>query len=77
VTKFNIQNSQVEQLNNSGDNLKLTSSSGNNAVSQKGSAVQTDGAKSKVMVGTPKEGFWSTAIAKLTTCWKWLTGQPA
>ena len=40
MSEFNIQSSKVEQLNDSGNNYKLVSKDGNNAVSEKGNIVQ-------------------------------------
>ena len=73
MTQFNISNSKVEQLNNSGSNYKLVSDSGNNAVSEKGNVVLTVGNSNKVQVDHPK-GFWSLLWDKVKSCWKWLRG---
>jgi hypothetical protein len=43
MTQFNINNSKVEQLNNTGNNYKLVNDSGNNAVAEQGNIVQTAG----------------------------------
>ncbi len=43
MTEFNFNNCKVEQLNNSGNNYKIVSESGNVAVAEQGNIVQTAG----------------------------------
>jgi hypothetical protein len=74
MTNFNIHNSKVEQISDTGNNYKLVSDSGNNAISEKGNLVQTEGAQNKVHAGLPKENLLSLLWAKLTACWKWMLG---
>jgi len=73
MSQFNIQNSKVEQLNDSGNNYKLVSRDGSNAVSDKGNIVQTAGTQNKVQVGH-KDGFWFMLWTKIRGLWKWFTG---
>jgi hypothetical protein len=73
MTQFNIHNSKVEQVNDGGNNYKLVSDSGNNAVSEKGNIVQTAGTQNKVQVDH-KDGFWSMLWEKIKGLWKWITG---
>lgn len=70
MAEFNIENSKVEQLNDAGDNIKITGNSGHVAISEKGNAVQTEGEKNKVNVDH-KESFWSSLWGKVKACWKW------
>jgi hypothetical protein len=70
MTQFNITNSQVEQLTDSGNNYKLVSDSGNNAISAKGNVVQVAGDENKVQVDHKKEGFWSMLWKKIKSWWK-------
>ncbi|HEV3439736.1 MAG TPA: hypothetical protein VG122_20390 [Gemmata sp.] len=46
MTQFNINNSTIEQINDKGNNIKLVSNSGNNAVSEQGAITQTAGSLS-------------------------------
>jgi hypothetical protein len=73
MTEFNIHDSKVEQLNDSGNNYKLVSETGSNVVSEKGDVVLTSGTGHKVQVDRPK-GFWSVVWGKIRSCWKWLGG---
>ena len=43
MAEFNFHNSTVEQVTDSGTNIKLVSTSGNNAVTQQGDITQTAG----------------------------------
>ena len=74
MTQFNIHNSKIEQANDSGNNYKMTSKSGNNTVSQNGNVVQTDGTQNKVQVDKPGESSLSMLWAKIKMGWKWLVG---
>ena len=76
TTRFNISGSKVEQLAGSGNNYKLTTESGSNAVSEQGNVVQTNGSENKVAVDRPR-GFLSLLWTKVTGLWKWLFGQKA
>jgi hypothetical protein len=46
----------------------------NNAISEKGSVVQTTGADNRVQVDHLKEGVWAALWKKVKACWKWLFG---
>jgi hypothetical protein len=54
MTHFNISGSKVEQLTGSGNNYRLVTDSGSNAVSEQGNVVQTTGTGNKVEVDRPK-----------------------
>ena len=72
MTEFNIRNSNIEQMTDSGNNYKITGASGNVAISEQGVTVQTVGDQNKVQVG--KESFWALLWSKIKACWKWLVG---
>jgi ribosomal protein L6P/L9E len=75
MAEFNIENSKVEQVNDNGDNIKITGNSGQLVVSHDGNAVQTAGTENKVKVEQgKKETFWSELWGKIKGCWKWLSG---
>lgn len=74
TTQFNINGSKVEQLAGSGNNYKLTTDSGSNAISEQGNVVQTTGTENKVVVDRPKRSLWLALWTKMTACWKWLFG---
>ncbi len=71
MTQINIQGSKVEQLNGSGNNYKLVSKDGNNAVSEKGNIVLTAGTANKVEVDH-QESFWIVLFQKIKTLWNWI-----
>jgi hypothetical protein len=70
MTQFNITNSQVEQLTDSGNNYKLVSDSGNNSIVEKGNVAQASGTENKVQGDPKKEGFWSMLWKKIKSWWK-------
>lgn len=72
MTNFNIQNSKIEQLNESGNNYKIQGS-GNNTISENGNVVQVVGDNNKVPFAEPKKSVISTLLGKLSLAWKWLT----
>jgi hypothetical protein len=77
VTNFNIQNSKIEQLNDKGDNIKLVSESGNNAVSQAGNVTQTSASASggSARIESPKEeGHLAWLWGKVKAGFWWLLG---
>lgn len=73
MSEFNIQNSKIEQLNDSGNNYKLVNRDGNNAVSEEGNIVQAAGAHNKVQVDR-KASFLAMLWAKIKVLWKWIKG---
>ena len=73
MSQVNIHNSKVEQLYDRGNNYKQVSKDGNNAISDKGTVVQTAGVQNKVQVDH-KEGFWSLLWTKIKGLWKWTKG---
>jgi hypothetical protein len=73
MAEFNIENSKVEQLNDAGNNIKITGNSGHVAISEQGNAVQTEGAENTVNVDHEK-GFWTLMCEKIKGCWAWLAG---
>ena len=73
MSQFNIRNSKIEQLNESGDNYKLVSKDGNNAVTERGNIVQTAGTRNKVQVDH-KVGFWSMLWGKIKSLWTRIAG---
>ena len=47
----------------------------NNAVSERGSVVQSiGGIGNKNTIEPPKSGFWGTLFGKLKSLWKWIFG---
>jgi hypothetical protein len=71
MSQFNITNSKVDQLSNSGNNYKNIGQGGQVAMSEQGNAVLTQGTNNKVQVDH-KEGFWTLLWSKLKGCWKWI-----
>jgi hypothetical protein len=71
MTTFNIHNSRVEQLSDSGNNYKFAGKAETNAVSEKGNVVQTTGTGHTVQVDKAKDGFWSMLWGKIKAAWKW------
>jgi len=76
VAEFNISNSKIEQLNDAGDNLKISNNSAPVVVSGS-DAVQTSGTNNMVEVA-PKEkpSFGEKVWEWVKGCWKWITGKP-
>jgi len=72
MAQFNIHNSKVEQLNESGNNYAFAGKSETNAVTEKGNVVQTMGTGNEVQVDKPKEGLWSLLWEKIKGWWKWI-----
>jgi 3-polyprenyl-4-hydroxybenzoate decarboxylase len=75
MSNFNISGSKIDQLNNSGNNYKQTSKEGNNAISEQGSVVQTEGTENKVEVNKPKESLLASIWSKLKSLWLGWGGQ--
>ncbi len=73
MSEFNIENSKIEQLSDSGNNYKITGASGNVAISQQGGTVQTVGDENKVQVGQT-ESFWKLLWGKVKAGWKVVAG---
>ena len=63
---FNISNSKVEQLNDTGDNYKIMGTQGPVAVThQDGQSIQATGNENRVSVDKPKPGFLESAFKRL------------
>jgi len=73
MTKFNISNSQVEQLSDTGNNYKFAGKAENIALSEQGNVVQTMGTGNKVQMGNPEKGLLAMIWKKIKAGWKWLT----
>jgi hypothetical protein len=58
---------QFNQANNNAGDV-------NNAISEKGTVVQTSGTGNKVQVDRPKESLWGMLWTKVKACWKWIVG---
>jgi hypothetical protein len=69
MTHFNIDNSKIDQLNSTGDNIKQTTHSGDNAVSDSGNVVHTKGTGNTVQVDRPKNSLWSSIGTGLKWIW--------
>jgi hypothetical protein len=68
MANFNINNSKVEQVNDQGDNVKVTGNKGSVAVTKgEGQTVQTTGSENKVSVEKPKDSL-------LKKAWKAMKG---
>ncbi len=65
MLNFNIENSKIDQFNNTGNNYKQTSKEGNNAISEQGSVVQTEGTENKVGVNKPNDSLLVTLWNKI------------
>lgn len=74
MATFNIQNSSVEQLNDQGNNVKVTGNSGHTTISEQGNIVQTSGDGNRVRVDSPKQTFGSMLWKKVVACWHWIFG---
>jgi hypothetical protein len=65
MAEFNINNSEIEQMNSEGDNIKVTGNKGSVAVTKgEGQTVQTTGNENKVRV-EPKESVWAQLWKKI------------
>jgi hypothetical protein len=64
MASFNIRDSKIDQLSESGNNYQFTNESGNNTVSENGSVVQTEGRDNRIQVNKPAESLWSSLWAK-------------
>ena len=74
MAEFNITNSTVEQLNDTGDNVKIAGNTAPVVVSGS-EVVQTVGDGNMVEVTAPKApSFWSQAWDKAKASWKWFIG---
>jgi hypothetical protein len=73
MAEFNIQQSKIEQLNNSGTNYKVTGASGNVAFTGEGGTLQSAGTSNTVKA-TRASGFWSALWGKIRACVVWLFG---
>ena len=69
MSKFNIHDSKIDQLNSSGNNIKQTSRDGHNAITEQGNVVQTIGDNNKVETNKPKEGLLATISGKIKSLW--------
>jgi formylmethanofuran dehydrogenase subunit C len=74
VTKFNITNSEVEQLSDTGNNYKFADKAENIAISNEGDVVQTTGTGHKVEVGK-SEGLLAKLWNAVKAFWTSLTGK--
>jgi hypothetical protein len=74
MSTFNIHNSTVEQLNDSGNNYKFAGKAEQNLVVEQGNAIQSVGDHNKNLITEPKKRFWSQLWAKVRAGWGWLTG---
>ncbi len=74
MTKFNITNSKVEQVSDTGNNYKFAGKAENIVLSEQGSVIQTTGTSNTVSVDHPKKGFLATILNTVKSWWKWLTG---
>jgi len=74
MTNFNINNSKVEQLNDTGDNVKVVGNSGNIVMSDHGDVIQATGHDIKVKTEKGKEGLWSMLVKKIKAVGTWFIG---
>ncbi|HQU42191.1 MAG: hypothetical protein B7Z73_08615 [Planctomycetia bacterium 21-64-5] len=74
MTQFNINGSEVGQLNDKGNNYQF---SGNNALSEKGDAVLSTGVQNKLELGHSKPNFLSMLWGKVKPLLKLITGTGA
>ncbi|WP_020469343.1 hypothetical protein [Zavarzinella formosa] len=70
MAEFNIQNSKIEQVNDTGDNYKITGNSAPVVVSGN-DAVQTAGTNNKVQVAPSEQpSIWGKLWEKVKGWWK-------
>lgn len=58
MSNFNIKNSKIEQLNEKGNNYKLSSDAGNNVVSDSASIAQAQGSENRIQIAQARENLW-------------------
>ena len=75
MTKFNITNSKVEQLSDTGNNYKFAGKAENIALSDQGDVVQTTGTGNQVEVSQPEEGILAKLWKAVKAGWSWLMGK--
>jgi len=75
MTTFNVNNSKIDQLNDTGNNYQLSSTSGKIALSIHGSAVQVDGENNRVAVDHQKTDCLTKGWNVLKQAGKWLFGR--
>lgn len=69
MSNINIQNSKIDQLNNTGNNYKQTSREGSNAISEDGGVAQSNGTENKVEVNKPKASLLTSIWNKIKSLW--------
>jgi hypothetical protein len=74
MTDCNIHNSKIEQLNNQGNNIKIVSESGNNAVSEKGKVEEIESTQALTLTEPITSPSSVMAATKTTTSFS--SGQP-
>lgn len=70
MSQFNIQNSKIEQINDNGNNYKV---SGTNMISETGNVVSATGNQSKLLVDR-KENLGARIWSWIKGAFKWLFG---
>jgi hypothetical protein len=73
MADFNITNSKIEQVNDTGDNYKIANNSAPVVVSG-GEAVQTTGTNNKVAVAPKEQSVWAKLWDKVKAGWKAVFG---
>lgn len=72
MAEFNISNSKVDQLNDAGDNIKVTGNQGAIAFTdQNGQTTQITGNENKSVVNKPESGIWGKLWKKISGLFGW------
>ncbi len=74
MTEFNIENSKIEQMSESGNNYKFTGNSGNVVVTESGDVAQTIGENNEVRTNKNQEkGLIKSLFAAWQSICAWFT----
>jgi hypothetical protein len=65
MAEFNVSNSKIEQMNDTGDNVKITGNQGSVAITKDGQIAQTSGTGNTVEVNKPQSNW-------LKKLWNWI-----
>ncbi len=75
MAEFNIQNSKVEQIGDSGDNYQVKDNSGKAAYSQSGKVARNQGDNNKSQQKQPTPSIWLVIWNKFKALLRWIVAQ--